>query len=233
MPIRSFYALSKTHHPDVNPANPTASSERFVKISEAYAILSHAEKRMHYDREFLPRTQSSSSVSTTPRGSYSNSGPAGGRPPSGLSRRRTHFKGPPPSFYRNGGWGNQHAKRQAAHDETVHNSTAQGAHDHHGETAESAAANAARGGMGPGYTAWADMNNAPHFDREGHFRTHENIRSNNERRRQRPEHLIPDTPPSSMLANFLFVSAILSLGLFIPSYIFERMTRKGSPEKIK
>jgi len=47
---RQFYALSTLHHPDHNPNDPTAS-ERFVKISSAYAILGHADSRARYDRD--------------------------------------------------------------------------------------------------------------------------------------------------------------------------------------
>lgn len=86
--------------------------------------------------------------------------------------------------------------------------------------------------MGPGQAPFRHYNDVPHFDREGHFRTHENIQSNSDkRRRKRPGHFIPDTPPTSMLANFLFVGAIVSLGVFLPSYAFERMRGKGSGEK--
>ncbi len=48
----SFYALSKTHHPDHNPSDPHAP-RRFMRISEAYTVLSHAEKRAAYDRDVL------------------------------------------------------------------------------------------------------------------------------------------------------------------------------------
>src|SRR5450432_1534364 len=99
---RSFYRLSKTHHPDRNPNDPDAS-KRFVKISEAYAILGHADKRHRYDGEAIRTGQGPSYSDTAPRGSYHSSNPAGGRPASGLSRRRTQFRGPPPSFYRSGG----------------------------------------------------------------------------------------------------------------------------------
>lgn len=37
--------------------------------------------------------------------------------------------------------------------------------------------------------------------------------------------------PRSMLANFLFVGGIISLGVLVPSLVFEKMTRRGKNEK--
>jgi len=206
---KSFYSLSKTHHPDHNPNDPEAST-RFVKISEAYNVLGTPEKRQRYDRDILrtQQHQGPGSGNVTPRGSYSSSGPAGGRPASGLSRRRTQFHGPPPSFYRSGGWGDQGAKRQAAHENT-----------------SSASAAGTEGGMGHGQKPFGPSNDVPHFDREGHFRTH--TKHENRRRRRVSDDYIPEVPNTGMLANFVFVCSIISLGVFIPSFLFERMTRKA------
>ncbi|KAK2003313.1 DnaJ-domain-containing protein, partial [Colletotrichum falcatum] len=86
---KSFYALSKTHHPDHNRDDPNAS-RKFHAIAEAYSVLGTPAKRAAYDRS-LP-TSSGPASSHGRRGSYhSTSGPAGGRPASGLSRRRTTF----------------------------------------------------------------------------------------------------------------------------------------------
>ena len=112
---KQFYTLSKTHHPDHNPNDPTATT-RFVAISEAYAILGNPSKRASYDTERTPaHNHNSTNVTNRPRGSHSSASttPFGSRPASGLSRRRTQFKGPPPSFYRSGGWGAQGEKRKA------------------------------------------------------------------------------------------------------------------------
>jgi len=46
--IRSaFIKLSKLHHPDTNALNSTHS--KFVKINEAYSVLSKRETRLEYD----------------------------------------------------------------------------------------------------------------------------------------------------------------------------------------
>ncbi|KAH9223566.1 hypothetical protein DL95DRAFT_379558 [Leptodontidium sp. 2 PMI_412] len=209
---KSFYNLSKTHHPDRNPNDPEASS-RFVAISDAYATLGTPAKRHEYDRSLNLHTHSQSHSHHRAHGSYHSSGPAGGRPASGLSRRRTQFQGPPPSFYRSGGWGTHSAKRKAAQD----------------SHAESPAA-----GMGPGQKPWGhdEVNDVPHFDREGHYRTQENHSRRWQRRRRMEDRQVPaGEVPRSMLANFLFVGGILSLGIFVPSLLFEKMTRRGKNDK--
>lgn len=171
------------------------------------------------------RTQQSHSHHHHPRGSYHSSGPAGGRPASGLSRRRSQFRGPPPSFYRSGGWGEHSAKRQAAQDAT--GETQAGFGDKKGD----GGAAGMGGGMGPGQQPWGHdrMNDVPHFDREGHFRTHE---SYDKRRRQRiRQDYVPTAETRGTFANFVFVGSIISLGVFVPSLIFERLTRKSKVEK--
>ena len=153
----------------------------------------------------------------TPRGSYHSSGPVGGRPASGLSRRRTHFRGPPPSFYRSGGWGTQGAKRQATQEE--------------GSSAAYTATKGSQqeGGMGPGQRPFGHGNDVPHFDRDGHFRTH----SNQEKRRQSrlSRGFVPTGAGSSTVADFFFVGGIISLGVLLPSWLFERMIRKKNVEQ--
>ncbi len=49
--IKSAYRkLALQHHPDRNPENQEASSEKFKEITEAYSILADPEKRAAYDR---------------------------------------------------------------------------------------------------------------------------------------------------------------------------------------
>ncbi len=48
--IKSAYRrLARKHHPDVNKDDP-AAEERFKEVAEAFAVLSHKEKRAKYDR---------------------------------------------------------------------------------------------------------------------------------------------------------------------------------------
>lgn len=46
---KSYRKLAKQYHPDANPNNTTAA-ERFKEISEAYSVLSDADKRKEYDQ---------------------------------------------------------------------------------------------------------------------------------------------------------------------------------------
>jgi len=103
---RQFYALSMRHHPDRNREDENAS-QRFARISAAYNVLGNASKRAVYDRDNgFHQIHASSSPGHThshPMGSHSSY--AGSRPASGLSKRRSAFHGPPPSFYEQGGYG--------------------------------------------------------------------------------------------------------------------------------
>ena len=165
-----------------------------MKVSEAYSTLGSPEKRKNYDRDLLP-TQASSPHAR--QGSYSSaSSPVGARPASGLSRRRTQFRGPPPSFYRGGGWGAHGQKRQARVDETA-------------QAHARAAAGSTAGGMGPGQGQAGFSNDVPHFDQEGHLRTQEQ----QEQRRQRRlrEESVGYEDGGSMIIKFLLISGIVTL----------------------
>ena len=192
---RQFYSLSKTHHPDHNPNDPQAS-ERFVKISEAYAVLGSPQKRERYDRDV--HNAQGASPFNAPRGSHSSSStPFGSRPASGLSRRRTQFKGPPPSFYRSGGWGAQSSKRQAQAE----------------ASGSAGAGQPGGGGFGPGQ-GQADFN-VPHFDHERHYRTQE--QQDQRRRRRMEKESVGFTEGGSVLFQFLLITAVITSAFSITS----------------
>ena len=46
---RAYRKLAKQYHPDQNPDNPEAEA-KFKEVSEAYEVLSDAEKRKLYER---------------------------------------------------------------------------------------------------------------------------------------------------------------------------------------
>lgn len=197
---RQFYSLSKIHHPDHNPSDLQAS-ERFVKISEAYSVLGSPQKRELYDRKF--QQSQSTFRPNAPKGSHSSSStPFGSRPANGLSRRRTHFKGPPPSFYRSGGWGAHGSKRQAQ-----------------AEASGSASTDEPKGGgFAPGQ-GQAGFNDVPHFDQEGHHRTQE--QQDQRRRRRMEEESVEFAEGGSVLFQFFLVTAVVTFALLIPT-LFDR-----------
>lgn len=183
---KQFYALSKKYHPDVN--HDPSASERFVKISEAYHVLGVAEKRTSYDRDFHRASGHHDRHSRS--GSYSSrsGGPAGGRPASGLSKRRSQFRGPPPSFYQQGGYGNQQAKRARAQAEAeadhARYSQSRPADENHpgGLGAKPEYEGTSGFGAGDGYFD-ADPS-MPYFDKDGHRRTHEGLGARREQYEQ-------------------------------------------------
>ena len=100
---KRFYELSKSTHPDMNRHDPKAS-ERFAEVSEAYAVLANEEKRKKYDRDIMPNFSHTRSHRSERRDGRQQSGTyAGSRAPTGLSKRRGTFRGPPPSFYAQSG----------------------------------------------------------------------------------------------------------------------------------
>mmetsp|Transcript_1565 Transcript_1565/g.1699 ORF Transcript_1565/g.1699 Transcript_1565/m.1699 type:complete len:268 (+) Transcript_1565:123-926(+) len=48
---KAYLKLSLKYHPDKNPQNPEDAKEQFIKIGEAYEVLSDPTKRSAYDRE--------------------------------------------------------------------------------------------------------------------------------------------------------------------------------------
>ncbi|KAL8654350.1 MAG: hypothetical protein Q9226_003477 [Calogaya cf. arnoldii] len=216
---KQFYALSKQLHPDRNPNDPHAA-ERFVEISEAYAILGNPSKRERYDRD-IGRSSPGRSYGTH-RGSHSSSAPYGARPASGLSRRRTQFRGPPPSFYRSGGWGSHGVKRQKQADPTA---------SAHASAASAPSNSGAFGGGGFGAAGSPDGldYDVPHFDRDIHIRTQE---QQDQRRQQRAGGTAADySGGENMLWKFIFVSGILAAACLLPALFDRRKIHRQNTDK--
>lgn len=207
---RQFYSLSKIHHPDHNPTDPQAS-ERFVKISAAYSVLGSPENRSRYDRDTFQTSSSSSSSGPSYSYSYSSastSSPFGARPASGLSRRRTQFKGPPPSFYRSGGWGSHAARRGAQAEATAHAARDSAERQNQESQSQHQSAN----GMGPGQGhAWFG-GDVPHFDQEGHLRTQQQWDKRRWRRRRKDTDGRYDDDGSGSFATGVVVCASIIVG---------------------
>lgn len=213
MSNRQFFALSKAHHPDHNPNDPSAS-ERFVNISKAYAILGNPEKREQYDRE-NQRVQGAP-VQDMGHGSHSSSStPYGSRPASGLSRRRTQFRGPPPSFYQNGGWGSHGRRRKSQAEGTSR-----------GETDPSA--NGGRGGgFSPGQGQAGFNQDVSHFDQDGHYRTQE--QQDLRRKRRLRDEGGDNIENNGILLRFVMVGSVLTFAFSFPIWNY-RVT--GIPPRV-
>lgn len=210
--------MSKSHHPDLHP-DDAGASKRFVRISEAYAVLSSPTKRTTYDRDFRRVHQTaaaadpSSGSAAHPSGSFSSaSTPAGGRPASGLSRRRTQFRGPPPSFYRSGGWG-EHGAKRAEHASNPSHAWERTAGQ---EGGVGGGGGTQAPGTGPSGFARGLDDDVPHFDSRGHYQTHSTIEQTRHRARRRASGRAAGTGEvggaeraGDFLFNFLAVSGIL------------------------
>lgn len=188
-----------------------------------------------------------------PHGSYHSSNPAGGRAPSGLSRRRGTFRGPPPSFYRSGGWGAQGDKRRKAHEESTGTGPGAAAGGASGADSSSAdqqdrdqqqaygpGANSGPwggsygqyGGMGPGDDPYGHREEVPHFDKESHTRTHQR---QDRRRWQRNRRAVGDDdvefePQMSLAGHFLVVAGILG-ATFLAPLVYLQFMRLGRKKK--
>ncbi|KAJ5875629.1 uncharacterized protein N7473_012976 [Penicillium subrubescens] len=188
-PFRKFYALSLRHHPDRNRTDPTAS-QRFAKISSAYSVLSNTQKRSTYDQDHgfhhahhqhhqYPTGSHSSHSANLHKSSAG--GYAGSRPASGLSNRRGTFRGPPPSFYEQGGYGGTGRRGDGF------GFSAGKAGPGASTTGSSTSSSKATGGSGAhpdseDPLAFIHRNPLHHFNARAHFRTQ---KAEDERRRER------------------------------------------------
>ncbi|KAL6714916.1 hypothetical protein ACLMJK_007176 [Lecanora helva] len=214
---KHFYQLSKTHHPDRNPNDPQAS-DRFVQISEAYAVLGDPQKRERYDKDLQSAQGERNSRYARPGSHSSSSTPFGSRPASGLSKRRTQFKGPPPSFYRNGGWGRHGARRQSQAD-----AAAQAAN------AGAGAGNSNGGGFGPGQGFAGLHDDVPHFDRKGHIRTQVRQEQRWSRRAQREGGTHVDG--GGVLVKFALISSVVVFAISVPTWFENSLKRRRIKEE--
>lgn len=260
---KSFYALSKANHPDHNQHDP-AAGKRFVRISEAYSVLSSADRRARYDRDVLRLHERPAhghghghghghAHGDHHRGSYSSTGPAGGRPASGLSRRRGAFHGPPPSFYRNGGWGAYQAKRGQAHEETTgggggNGGARRGADDSQPRQQQWKnntfySENGFRkfgGGMGPGQDPLgkggaAGAGDVPHFDRAAqaaHTRTQARV-DEIRRRRMARDSSFPSASDWGESRSFFAVLTVLGIAIGVPYFLTREWTAATAKKKKK
>jgi curved DNA-binding protein CbpA len=199
---RQFYTLSKKNHPDHNRDDPSAST-RFVAISEAYHTLSVPEKRRQYDAQLHQSERRGAGWGRSngyPQGSYSSAA-FGSRPASGLNKKRSTFRGPPPSFYKAGGYGQQGAKRS---EYAYHNPNPEG------QEASSESYGDFGGGFGPGQQKQGHQ--VPHFDDRRHKETHDSVNEHIQARRRRMHRTIrveEEYEKGNMLLNFAIVSGII------------------------
>lgn len=220
---KQFYDLSKTYHPDRNPNNQEEASRKFVAISGAYHIIGDATKRENFDRE--QQRHYGGHPSSAPGPSYT----AGARRASGLSRRRTHFRGPPPSFYRNGAWGETYTKR-SGHAETG------GAHAHaYAQGQQQQTSTGAYAGTTGSWPFNTDPNDVPHFDRDGHYKTTSTVeeqlrKGRNKRRRvfqEAEDDMMNDDSAGNLFGRFFMVGSALIVGVVAPIFIFSGGPRGG------
>lgn len=220
-----------------------------MRISEAYSTLSNTEKRAKYDRDVLRLHDHRASQPQQARtGSYSSTtGPAGGRPASGLSRRRGTFRGPPPSFYRSGGWGAHEAKRSAAHTESTGGSSSSSAYSSQQDNASSSSESSGSGytsynagGMGPGQEPFGRGSGTwqmPHFDRAAQS-AHTQTQERNDARRAHKVASDYDPFPGATAGDFgdfgkLFaILGVLGLAGVVP-YIFLRGAGPTEKKRLK
>jgi hypothetical protein len=202
---RQFYALSKRNHPDHNRDDPTAST-RFVAISEAYHTLSVPEKRRQYDAQLHQSERRGASWGSSngyPQGSYSSAA-YGARPASGLNKKRSTFRGPPPSFYNSGGYGRHGAKRtENAYSGAKAEAQEEAPQESYGDWG---------GGYGPGQHKHG--HEVPHFDNRRHKETHDQVNEHIHGRRKKTVRTVrveDDYDRGGMLLNFIMVSGVIGL----------------------
>lgn len=176
---RRYYELSKAHHPDRNPEDPNAAA-RFARLSDAYGVIGNTVKRDIYDQGIARHHGVKRQKAC---------GPAGGRPAYGLSRRRTQFYGPPPSFFRNAGLGTRESAARIA---------------------QSGSITAGVGGFGISGSQSGRNDDVPHFDFEKH-------RAQQEQRRRPISQAEFDFATSGVIVPLIGVASLLLVAIAISS----------------
>ena len=179
-----------------------------MEISEAYAVLGSPQKRVRYDKD-TQHADDRLAQSSYRRSHSSSTTPFGSRPASGLSRRRTQCKGPPPSFYRSGEWGQHGSRRQAQ-----------------ASTAKSAATKAYGRGIRPGQGQSGLDNDVPHFNQEGHTRGQE--QQDRRRRRRSKDDDVEYVEGGSLLVKFALCAAVVTFAFSIPGWLDTATNRRRS-----
>jgi hypothetical protein len=88
--------------------------------------------------------------------------------------------------------------------------------------------------MGPGQAPFGhgEEKDVPHFDREGHLNTQRRQSERWRRRKGIEDRYVPSGQTErGTLADFLFVGGIIGLGVFLPSWMFQKMARNGKEER--
>lgn len=83
--------------------------------------------------------------------------------------------------------------------------------------------------MGAGQHPLGNASDVPHFDRDGHFNSQEKQEQRRRKRAGKGDRSVGDLPPGT-LAMFVVVGGIVSIGVFVPSLIFERFSRTGKKD---
>ncbi|KAJ9646118.1 hypothetical protein H2204_000780 [Knufia peltigerae] len=202
---KQFYVLSKETHPDRNRQDPKAA-ERFAQISESYSVLANPEKRRRYDRDVYhvhhgghhhghSRVHGHHSSHTAHK-SY-----AGSRPATGLSKRRSAFKGPPPSFY--------------AHGKPSANTTSQA------QASAAAQEQAQAGTFNSAAFTDADARGGFAFDPESTFKTqtHEDYRRANRRAAEVEAARAAAAEENDFWGRFIIVAGVITLSVSVGTIV--------------
>lgn len=132
-------------------------------------------------------------------GSHSSAGAtyAGSRPASGLSKRRTTFRGPPPSFYAHGGYGRAGARQQGPGGHYTSTGGDSRENQQHSEDP----------------TSFINNNPVWHFNAQGHYKTQAAEDARRKERRaqqtQRAREILEAESGGSFVLRFIIVSGIL------------------------